>query len=467
MSHHDPKRERTILIVGLCLFVVVAIIASAQVARKADRGGTAIVRWRPQAEALLRGENVYVPGAGALPVDEEDEDEANPDNAYPNTPILTLVIYPLMLLPPTASAVAWVWLKWAMLLLVIWWSVRMAAGPRSPPQGLYVLVGLLAIKPLFGDMTHGNVNTLVLFVATAGLYLCSRGRDVAGGAMVALATALKLTPAMFLVYFLWKRQWRAVGGFAAGLLLFLVIIPGLFIGMGTNLRMLDAWRNAMIEPYVQELYVETIQANQSLPGLVHRFLTDQPAVALSGDRTRNINPISLTPQQAQHVVRACVVVLGLAIAWITWPGRLRDNWRLAAEYSLIFIAMLIISERSWKHHYVTVVLPFAVVATHLTLGNPTRAQRRWLLAALIATQVLFYSTSREATGWLVRVDGSTAGHKYVQAFGVYLWAIVILFIANAWIRMRAAPRLPEPAVTSPEPDEPMAAQPAAAAQQPA
>src|SRR3954469_2351591 len=44
------------------------------------------------------------------------------------------------------------------------------------------------------------------------------------------------------------------------------------------------------------------------------------------------------------------------------PTNVRRGWRPAAEYSLILIGMLLFSERTWKHHCVTLILPFVVLS---------------------------------------------------------------------------------------------------------
>ena len=52
-------------------------------------------------------------------------------------------------------------------------------------------------------------------------------------------------------------------------------------------------------------------------------------------------------------------------------------WRLAAEFSLVIIGMLLFSERTWKHHCVTLLLPFAVLAYYLA-SVPAGTSAPWL-----------------------------------------------------------------------------------------
>jgi len=64
------------------------------------------------------------------------------------------------------------------------------------------------------------------------------------------------------------------------------------------------------------------------------------------------------------------------------PAGERGSWRWACEFSLVLIAMLMLSERTWKHHYVTIVLPLSVVVLYMAGERPGTQVRRWLGAAL-------------------------------------------------------------------------------------
>jgi hypothetical protein len=70
----------------------------------------------------------------------------------------------------------------------------------------------------------------------AALTAYHRQRDVLAGVVLGLAIACKVTPALFLPYFLWKRSWKALGGCVLGLALFLWpgFVPALLMGWERN-----------------------------------------------------------------------------------------------------------------------------------------------------------------------------------------------------------------------------------------
>ena len=85
----------------------------------------------------------------------------------------------------------------------------------------------------------------------------------------------------------------------------------------------------------------------------------------------------------------------------------RRGWLLAAEYSLILVAMLLFSERTWKHHCVTLLLPFAVLCYGLAPWFPAAKRRAAGIAAALAA-LLMLSTSSGVFG----DDAPKVGQEY-------------------------------------------------------
>lgn len=98
--------------------------------------------------------------------------------------------------------------------LLVWWL----AGPvlSRMKQPLWLTFGVawcvaLAFEPVRETFTFGQVNTLLLTCVTADmLFGVARGKWWAG-AGIGLATAIKLTPGVFILYLLVTRRWREAG----------------------------------------------------------------------------------------------------------------------------------------------------------------------------------------------------------------------------------------------------------------
>ena len=129
---------------------------------------------------------------------------------------------------PLASALTWFYLKVGMYLVCVVWAFRLVETADKPfPAWAKALAIVLSIRPILGDLTHGNINIFILFLVMASLHSFSRGRDRLSGVLLALAIACKVTPAIFVLYFLYKRAWGVLFGCAIGLVMFFLVVPAL------------------------------------------------------------------------------------------------------------------------------------------------------------------------------------------------------------------------------------------------
>lgn len=407
---NTPTAQRWFIAGLLVVFVATSIAYTAKVLT--PRGGettrSAIVRWRHQLLTLDSGENIYE------------------RFTYPNPPIMAVMLRPIAGLPPVAGALVWFYLKVGMALASFWIVFQLArdAGVPFPPWAKALTV-VLSIRPVLGDLMHGNVNLFILFLVLVGLDLFRRGRDVPAGMAIALAIACKVTPALFLPYFLWKRSWGVLAGIALGLGLFLFVIPALVLGWSDNLELLSSWFERMVLPFLVGGQITSEHSNQSLPGLMTRLLTHSPSFSdYEGDK--------YVPQ-AYHTI----VDLGPAVRWLAkgamaafavafvvrgrTPTQPRQSGRLGAEYALIVLGMLLFSERTWKHHAVTLLLPFAVLCYQLAMAEAGSLRKRLIAATLATAAGLMLLTSTDVL--------PDAWAKLAQVYGAYTAVFVLLAVA--------------------------------------
>jgi hypothetical protein len=282
-------------------------------------------------------------------------------------------------------------------------------------------------------LSHGNINILILFLVVAGLLAFQRGRDLFAGGLIGLSIAAKVTPLLFVPYFIYKRAWKTLAGCAAALVVFVWLVPALFLGFEENAALLASWRKQMIDPFVtggQVVY--SVHSNQSLPGVAARLATASPSFwFFAEDTVANPNPVewwyhnilALHPRVADWlIVKSAMLLFVLGVLWsCRTPTQPRQGWRLAAEFSLVMLGMLIFSERTWKHHCVVLVLPFAVLAYYLAAYRPAGWLRGYLIATLAGVLLMMSTTSTSLMG---RELG-----KLAQVYGAYLWANVLLAVS--------------------------------------
>jgi hypothetical protein len=413
---------------------------------KAWHNGSAFQRWQPQISALGDGVDI-----------------AQRFN-YPNPPIMALLLYPLARLPAAAqelgltekaastlAALCWFYIKVGLTLLAFRWVFRIVEEPSRPfPMWAKCLTVVLALRPIISDLQHGNVNLFILFLVVAALMAYRLQRDLLAGVVLGLAIACKVTPALFVPYFLWKRSWKALSGCVGGLVLFLWpgLVPACFMGWHSNQNHLVSWYYDMVHPFVIEGKVTSEHHNQSLPGLVARLATHSPSFSTYVNNeytpTHYDNLLDLSPALARWLVKGCMGLFALIVMWICrTPSSPRSNWRLSAEFSIVLLGMLLFSERTWKHHCVTLVLPFAVICYYLAAEPLSKRLRAYIIGSLTLTMALMATTSNTASEGAAHHDHLyQLFAKQAQVYGAFVLAYFVLLAALIVLLRRPANNQP-------------------------
>jgi hypothetical protein len=323
----------------------------------------------------------------------------------------------------------WLTFKYLIILFIFWTVVKVTRnnGPPWPDWVLMVLL-FLNLRVFMGDLTHANVNLITGGLIAAALLCLFNKQDFFSGMAVGFATALRVTPALFILYFIFKRRWISIGGAVAGILLFTWLIPGLILGFEYNNLLTQEWFKQMIYPFfagAQSGIADHI--NQSFNGLFHRFLTDSIAIDANiqeGYRELRVNFVSLDYQTVSLVVRIASLLVVGCLAWFCrTPGKDRKHLGNVGEYALVFLAMLFISPRSWKHHYVLLILAHGFILYYLLSMRPA-GWRKWMpLGSLIFASVCFLLFSDSTLG---RYWSDVA-----EAYSVYVIGAISLFVGCA------------------------------------
>ena len=394
------------------LLGVVTFMAVLAYAHKAAEDRSAFVRWRYQVIQLMEnGRNIY---------DRE---------MYPNPPVMPNSLYPLMVLPPLMGAVTFFLIKVGLAILSARMIARMARERGWPISWwCYFAIALMSLRPLLSDLHHGNVNILILFMVVLALDAWTQGKDWLAGAALGLAITCKVTPALFLPYFFYKRSWKMLIATGVAIGVFMFVVPVVVLGPDLASQCLGSWWHRIISPYVSGGVVGDLEINQSMVGVVNRLMVLDETPGRYGS-TLKLNIVNWDPRLVARILKV------LSIGWVgvlfllcrTRTDR-RDDPRLLGEFSLVVLTMLFVSERSWKHHYVTLLLPIAYLTYRLF--RPDIARRdKWLIgSALGLAMFLIGTTSSEIGGWFA--DGK--GHKIAQFYGMYFWAGVVIYLATAW-----------------------------------
>jgi alpha-1,2-mannosyltransferase len=416
-----PDRGRRAVLILAVLMTLTALIQGHHRARK---GHNALLKWEPVYERLERGQPIY---AGV---------DASGREGYPTPPITLMLMAPFRGAGPVWGPLLWASFKLAIAWFMLLSALRLAAGRASrwPPWALALLL-LLSFRVLHSDVQHGNLNLVVAGTVVAALVSFARGREVRAGLWLGIGTVLKVTPALGLLWLARKASLRGLLGALVGLVLAAWVLPGLWLGFEHNQQLLGAWWHQMISPYLagRELsLLQTEHINQSLLGWLARLTTDSVAVAARPGvhpEDLRINLLSLSPGAFRALHLGLSAALGLVL-WRTWrPGR--QGLQVLGEGALAGLAMVMLSERSWKQHYVLLPLALAFLTWVLVACPRGDRRRRWALVGLGSAGLLIGLSGEAILG--------ARGSDLAEAWGAYLLAGLSLFVAIASILRRGGP----------------------------
>jgi alpha-1,2-mannosyltransferase len=301
--------------------------------------------YRIGARAWLRGGSLY----GRLP-----PTPAGPRLPFTYPPIAAVLLAPLALVPATVAGTVLTLVTIALAAAVLRLFLRRLA--LNAAAAGWLLPAALFLEPVRNTLSFGQVN--VILMALVAFDSLAVEPPWPRGLLTGLAAAVKLTPALFVLFFLLRRDYRAAAvtalSFAAA------------TGLGFALAGRDSvryWTSVVFQ--VGRVGHPDYAANQSLQGVLAR-------AGLSG-----------------LALLAAWLVLSLAVLVVAGLGMRRA---LAAgepclALSLNAFAALLISPISWSHHWVW------CVPAILTLASLARRHHSRLAAAVAACGLVVFAAA--------------------------------------------------------------------------
>ena len=326
---------------------------------------------------------------------------------FEHPPFEALLLSPLAALPFRTA-----YMLWGLFNAAVWLLLIFFMRPYFPAQreNLGYIALWLLFAPLGVALFQGQSSLLVLALYAVAFVLLRQNSDLAAGAALGLGLLKFQFVIPFVLIFLFRRQWRFLGGFC---------IAAAVLGILSLLT--TGWHGIVI-------YVRFLLAVGTAPqNLSYGSAVDMPTIhgfvyAVSGGR---IGRLGLT-----------VTVLTLSIAVLLFIARKWDAPRGSGGDNLMFAAAVAASLLSGSHMFTHDFSPLLLAMFLAWAGVPARSQGA-LRVALIFTLVVF---------WLPPVY-----FALVAFHGMYLMCPVLgLFTISAVVSARYAGQglLPENQATT-------------------
>lgn len=330
---------------------------------------------------------------------------------YP--PFFSLLVSPLTFLNINTAALIWLMMNLVLYIVSAVMLYRILFGRYDAARALWTAVIAAGLIPAQLDFLHGQVNTLILFLITAALWSYVNRRDLLCGALIGLAAAVKITPALLVVFFLIKKEYRVVLGALTALVVTLVA-PAPSFGAKQTFFLLNKWFDLVISPFIYDAAVRTKFTNQSLTAALLRLLTH--ANATETGAPYYVNLLSLPQAAVKGIIRVLSVIILLTGFFASRKPCHRASSVFFAQYTVMLLTMLMLSGISWHHHYVLMLLPFMVA---LRLGQETAGGYFRASAA-----VSFFAVNLSFVYWF----GDYLALP-LSAYSMMFWGVVVLWIA--------------------------------------
>lgn len=293
-----------------------------------------------------------------------------------------LAVAPLTSLSPLAAQRCWFFANLVFLALTALLLTRITSLGWTT---VAVLISL-AIATLRSNFVLGQMHVLVLLLITLGAWLYLRKSPFLSGISLAGAAALKIYPGLFLIFFLFKRQWRAAAGLLTGLAGTVLLSIYLFGRDACFLyaREIVPWalRGETIDPYNA--------AWGSITGLLRRLFIAEPEL--------NPAPVAHLPwlyaflQPAIHGI-LFVVFMG------AMGSQKGDDFKMKRDWAIYVFLLLFLSSQPAGYHFVVFIVAAVLIYEEMiTRGKHWLARIVAVIYALICTATLRLPWA-DAHGW--------------------------------------------------------------------
>ncbi|HKV83234.1 MAG TPA: glycosyltransferase family 87 protein [Ktedonobacterales bacterium] len=329
-----PARRATLLVVALAVVVQLLVLARIRLTAVGPQGGD-LCQDVVAVHRMLRGQNPYVRLSACGPL---------AFSLHP--PFSLLVVAPFAVWPVAVAGLLWDVASLGMLALALALITRELRLTLQPAY-LALLLGLLIFwPPLLDTLLEAQMSLALLLLLTLAWRWSRHERPALAGSALGLAAALRLFPALAALYFLLRRDRKALVGMAASFLAAsLLALP--FVGI-------DGYKSLIGNsvPNTSAAWGRSPH-NASLWGFADHL------IAGSG---------------AGRVGFVLVAAYLASLAVVTWRNRGRASRDDALTLLMYYPAMLLVSPLGWQYYFVFLLPPVIVVAHAVGwLGGPARS----------------------------------------------------------------------------------------------
>jgi glycosyl transferase family 87 len=317
---------------------------------------------------------------------------------YP--PLLAVLFIPFAMLPVSVSIVLWTVINVVLLAWVVFGFYEAMTGSSLSAlkfKERWTVIFFALLPPsrfILHHLFYGQANILIMALTVAGLKQLNARKSGRGALSIGLSVALKVLTYPMTVWFLLKKNLKAVAGIVGGTVIGL-LLPALVVGFRTNWNYLVQWfRTIALSAGVNNDKVP-LYVNVSVQAQLYRFFGDAAGFIYQG-RPHYLTVYQL-PGSVLHVIELALPLLMLAAMVVYWY-MFRNAGELVSHWGGVALTMALISVFTpfAQKHYLVFVVPAFLFLTHVWYRVELRD--RWFHELVIASAVLLIFTNEDICG---------------------------------------------------------------------
>jgi hypothetical protein len=265
-------------------------------------------------------------------------------NAHP--PSSVVLVAPFAWMDYSNAFLAWNLVSLGLFVLVLGLVVRLLGLQVTPLGLLAMFTFMLLCDPFRQQINQGQFNCILLALITGAWAAERTERPILAGALIGVATVIKLFPGFLLAYYAARGRWRVV---LAGVISLAACTALTVLVVGV-----DAYSAYYIEVLPRLARYHDGWLNASLSGFFAK-LFDAP----SGP----VVPVVHSPTLRWSATVLSVTALCAVLLATVRRSRLREEHDLT--FGLALVVMLLVSPITWNHAFLLLLVPLALLWARL------------------------------------------------------------------------------------------------------
>ena len=281
----------------------------------------------------------------------------------PNTPLTSLIIWPLSAFPALAAKHVWILVNLA-LLVPLCWLLRSLTGLSYQRAALVLALSF----PLYRNLQFGQYYIFLLALIVAACWCYVRKFYAISGALIAIAAVCKIFPILFVLLFLERRAWRALASCA--------VTGAAAVGLSITVFGWNVHRTFFnqILPWALRGEAMPPYGATSISGILHHLFLAEP----------QWNPHPWHDSALMYALLQPLPLLLLAPAVLLIRRDDQTPRQILLEWAAVLTASLAVSTLPASYHFVLVAFPVCILSAILI----ERRESGWLIALLVGYVVI-------------------------------------------------------------------------------